>query len=264
VQQQADLNSQVRQQAAINAAVVTLAGARTAGLWPQVDWGNPAAVGAVRTLFGGIVDQFGQSAAAVSAQFYDEQRIAADVGGQYAASMAPQLPPVMLDKIVTSAFLGGPEPAAHAPEPAPAATTSDLPVEERVPARLDGALQRLVLQPGRDTITLNAAKDPVRPRYIRIPAGPNPCAFCVLLASRQLNAKFSGYASAARAGGTDATKYHKHCECVAVPVFPGDDPADLSPNMSDYEDMYSKARADAGSGDTKAILASMRKLHGLR
>jgi predicted transcriptional regulator len=112
---------------------------------------------AVRTLYGGIVAQFGQASAAVAAQFYDEQRTAAAVPGQFTAALADPLPERMLDKVVTSAFLGG-EPADHAHADEPAQTTGDLPVEQRVPARLDDGLQRLVLQPGRETIARTRRK----------------------------------------------------------------------------------------------------------
>lgn len=259
-QSQAD----VARQRQINAGIVTLAAAQIAPLWPQIDWSSPAAATAVRTLYGAIVSRFGQASAAVAAQFYDDQRSTASVPGQYTAALADPLPERMLDKIVTSAFLGGPETVDHTHAGDPAQTTSDLPVEERVPARLDDSLQRLVLQPGRETIAHNTVKDPVRPRYVRVPQGATTCAFCVLLASRQINAKFSGYASAARAGG-DAKKYHKHCDCEAVPIFPGQDVTEVSPNITDYQDMYHKAAADAGTrADAKKVLASMRKLHGLK
>jgi hypothetical protein len=116
------------------------------------------------------VARFGQASAAVAAQFYDEQRSAAVAPGQFTATLADPLPERMLDKIVTSAFLGGAEPADHTHGLEDAAkTTSDLPVEERVPARLDGQLQRLVLQPGRETVAGNVAKDPAKPRYVRVP-----------------------------------------------------------------------------------------------
>jgi hypothetical protein len=37
------------------------------------------------------------------------------------------------------------------------------------------------------------------------------------------------------------------------------------PNIGDYQDMYHKAAADAGTrSDAKKVLASMRKLHGLK
>jgi hypothetical protein len=44
----------VAQQRQINAGIVTLAAAQTAALWPQVDWGSPAAAKAVRTLYGAL------------------------------------------------------------------------------------------------------------------------------------------------------------------------------------------------------------------
>lgn len=254
----------IAQQSRINAGIVALAAGQTAALWPQVDWGSPAAASAVRKLYGAIVGQFGQSAAAVAAQFYDEQRTAAAVPGQFTAALSDPLPAVMLDKIVTSAFLGGVEPDhTHAEVPA---TTGDLPVEERVPARLDGSLQRLVLQPGRETIAENTAKDPAKPRYVRVPRGAKTCAFCVMLASRELGPNFSGYASAHNAlFRADGEKFHKHCHCEAVPVFPGQSATDVSPGIGDYNDMYAKGAADAGTHrDTKKILASMRKLHGLK
>lgn len=251
----------VSRQSVINTGIVGLAAAQTAALWPQVDWASPAAAAAVRTVYGAIVDQFGQSTAAVAAQFYDEQRAEHDLPSQYTASMADPLPAVMLDKIVTSAFLGG-QPASDVPEPEQ--TTSDLPVDQMVSQRLDGQLQRLVLQPGRETIDQNVAKDPAKPRYVRVPRGDHPCAFCVLLASREIGPSFTGYKSIESAGGTVATKYHTHCDCEAVPVFSGS-AAVVSPSIGDYGDMYRKAAADAGTrSDTKKILSSMRKLHGLK
>lgn len=254
-------NANVSRQSVINTGIVGLAAAQTAALWPQVDWASPAAAGAVRTVYGAIVDQFGQSTAAVAAQFYDEQRAEHGLPSQYTASMADPLPPVMLDKIVTSAFLGG-QPASDVPETEQ--TTSDLPVDQMVPQRLDGQLQRLVLQAGRETIADNVAKDPAKPRYVRVPQSSHPCAFCVLRASRQIGPDFGGYTSIQSAGGTEATRYHKHCDCEAVPVFSGSASA-VSPNIGDYGDMYRKAAADAGThSNTQKILSSMRKLHGLK
>jgi len=270
----------VRQQSQINAGIVALAATQTARLWPSVDWDSPAAAGAVRTLYGAIVDRFGQSAAAVAAQFYDEQRSAANVPGQYVASLSDPLPPVMLDKIVTSAFLGG-QPSSDIP--ASQQTTSDLPVDQMVSRRLDGQLQRLVLQPGRDTIAANTDSDPARARYVRVPQGAKTCAFCVMLASRELgpiagpqkrsfggyhpaNVRFDEETQALHVFAKNGAKYHDHCDCEAVPVFPGAATAvDVSPNIEDYQDMYRKATADAGThSDTKKILASMRRIHGLR
>ncbi|MBY0440979.1 MAG: hypothetical protein K2Q25_02390 [Mycobacteriaceae bacterium] len=268
----------VSRQSQINAGIVALAAAQTAVLWPQVEWDSPAAAAAVRELYGAIVDQFGRSAAAVAAQFYDEQRVKVSTPGHFTATMTDPLPRAMLDKIVDSAFLGASQ-DEHVLDAK--ATTSDLPVEQRVPARLDSQLQRLVLQPGRETIALNAATDPVKPRYVRVPQGANTCAFCVMMASRELGIgkgpgkSFGGYHDSAvrfdeqtqrlHAFAKNSSKFHDHCDCEAVPVFPDQIAADVSPKIGDYQDMYYKAAADAGThSDAKKILASMRTLHGLK
>lgn len=51
-------------------------------------------------------------------------------------------------------------------------------------ANLLGATQRLVMQPGRDSVFASAALDPVRTGVARVPSGATTCRFCVLLASR--------------------------------------------------------------------------------
>lgn len=273
----AQLPADVSRQSQINAGIVALAAAQTAALWTQVDWASSAAVHAVRTLYGAIVGRFGQASAAVAAQFYDEQR-APHALPPYTATLADPLPEAMLDKIVTSAFLGS-EPADHDHIPPSSLTTSNLPIEQRVPARLDDALQRLVRQPGRETIAQNAATDPANPRYVRVPQGETTCAFCIMLASREIQmikggkANFSGYRASnvkfdnetqrLHVFAENGTKYHKKCDCEAVPIFPGTTTADVSPNIAAYQDLYYKAAAAAGTrSDTKKILAEMRQIMG--
>lgn len=110
-------------------------------------------------------------------------------------------------------------------------------------------IDELVLQPFRSTVQSSALASGVG--WGRVPSGGRTCAFCRMLASR-------GVSTAGSAGG-GGYKYHGHCACVPVMVrdagdFPdGYDPEELS-------DLYAQARRDADSGDTKAILASLRKL----
>jgi len=50
-----------------------------------------------------------------------------------------------------------------------------------------------------------------------------------------------------------------------VPIFPGQSAGDVSPDFDDHQDKYKKAAADAGTHrEPKKILASMRKLYGLK
>jgi hypothetical protein len=247
----------------INAGIVALANADLGRLWANVDWESPQAAQAVKTFYGHVVTQYGQSSATVAAMFYDELRAAADAPGQFTASPAEPIPQPIIDKIVASAFLGS-APQQSAPEPEQPVTTSELPLEQRVPQRLDATAERLIRQPGRDTIAQNTVKDPGKPRWIRVPEGPNPCAFCIMMASRALNEHFGGYSSEKAAGG-EGNKYHDRCRCEPVPIFPGENFTDYSPNQPDFLLMYQKAAADAGShSDTKAILASMRTLFNVK
>lgn len=252
-------------QAKINAGIAALAAAQTALLWPRVDWSHPQAAQAIKTVYGAIVSQFGQAAASRAAQFYDDVRAEQRLPSRFVAVPADATTQAQIDKMVDSAFFGNSD--------APADTTSALPVEQRVPDRLDDSLQRLVLQPGRDTIVGNTKTDPVHPRWVRVPTGATTCAFCIMLASRDV-AEIRGRTidmkyTSSKAAGIDGTgifnTYHKHCDCVAVPIFPGQNIVDISPKIGDYQDMYYKAAADAGTHrDPKKVLASMRKLHGLK
>lgn len=286
--------AQADQQSARNAAIAGLAAQQLSGLWPRVDWESPDAVKAVSAVYSGIVTRFGQATAATAAMAYEQHREAAGVASKFTAEPADPMPLDAIDKAVRSAFLGN-EPAVNetaakvpagrlqvvgARPPAKPKATSDLPLEQRVPARLDASLQRYVLQPARDTVPLNVAKDPAQPRYVRVPRGATTCAFCVMLASRDLavvlgkeidmtyraaNVKHDPETDRLHVFAENGSKFHNNCDCEAVPVFGNLGIEDVSPNFADYQDMYYKAAADAGTHrDAKKILASMRKLHGLK
>lgn len=77
--------------------------------------------------------------------------------------------------------------------------------------KLSGALNRLVLQPARTTISQNIAEGM---KFARVPE-PGACKWCLMLASRG-----AAY-SADTAGMTAATRYHDNCRCVAVEVGRG-------------------------------------------
>lgn len=252
--------SPASQQATRNRAIVALAARQLAALWPRVDWTSDRAVDAVTTVYRAIVTRYGQSAAAVAAEFYDDTRAAHRLPSRYRARPADPVPDEQITRKVESAFRGKVT-VTVLDQPAVSSTTSDLPVDQRVQQRLEQSLSRLVLQPGRDTIAENTAKDPAGTRYIRVPNGETTCEFCIMLASREITRQFRGYRTKATALLKNGEKYHNGCDCEAVPVFPGDDIDELSPNLRDYQDLYYRATDAAGtSSDTKAILAKMRQL----
>lgn len=62
------------------------------------------------------------------------------------------------------------------------------------------------------SIQSNAERDPLRPRYARVPAGGETCEFCIMLASRG-----PVYRTAERAGMLD--HWHDNCRCSVVPMW---------------------------------------------
>lgn len=71
-------------------------------------------------------------------------------------------------------------------------------------------------------VTANGARDPLRPRYARVPTGAETCDFCLMLASRGF--VYHSTSSAA----VDHT--HDSCDCRVVPGFPGDEVEGYDPD----------------------------------
>ena len=83
------------------------------------------------------------------------------------------------------------------------------PTPERGLAALQSTTSRLVLQSGRDTITVNAGRDRGARGWGRM-ARSGACRFCRMIASRQ------GGVYTERSARFAA---HDHCDCVSYPVF---------------------------------------------
>lgn len=263
-------------QAQRNAAIVALAVSDLGGLWPQVDWQSPDAIEAVKRLYRTIVTQRGRTAATTAARLYDSFRSEQTLSTQYRAITAPVPADAVLDRAVESAFRGIDTTELDDNEHE-ALTTSAMPLEERVPTRLEQKVQKHVLQAGRDTIVANVAEDPAEPAgWARVPTSDNPCGFCIMLASRSFPAhrRDPGLYSSERAAttvvgrgrgatrGTQALgeKYHTHCSCIAVPVFD-----ELPAGQADYREMYEKSAANAGTwAEPRKILSSMRQIYGVK
>lgn len=131
--------------------------------------------------------------------------------------------------------------------------------------RLEGVLQRAVFDGARDTVIVNAEAS--GSTWIRV-ARPDACAFCRLLATR------TDYTSRAAATTVVSArkrtkrrlgdKYHDHCYCQPVEVRADQTVADVlgrdgANQVDQWNDEYLKARANAGVGDAKQILAAWRQ-----
>lgn len=211
-------------------------------LWATVDVGNAvAARTAVEEFLPLLVARYGEVAAVVAADWYDELRATAGVRGRFGAVLA-DLPDAEAVR-VNGRWAVGP---LFAAEPDGAATVG----------RLGQVLDRMALQPGRSTVARSVRLDPADARWARVPQSTNPCAFCRLLASRGAD-----YRTQESAGGLDPDSYHANCGCVPTPFWPGQDyPAGYDPDA--LFEQYQDAVAAAGTGSPKAVLSSLRELQG--
>lgn len=113
--------------------------------------------------------------------------------------------------------------------------------------RLEHTTQRAVFDGARDTTLVNVEKAGIK--WAR-DARADACSFCRLLATRTGKHLY-------RSKDTAATKVHDDCHCLPIEVAkPGD--YELPAHVQAWEDEYLKARANAGSGDPKKILAAWR------
>ena len=184
-----------------------------------------------------LTAQYGDVAAALAADWYEEARAASGAAGRFRALTAAAVPAEAVEAKVR--YLAG-----HLWTPEPAAMLGGLLT----------AADKYVKQPGRDTVANNAKREGVR--WARVPTGAKTCSWCLVLASR--DAVFLSEKSASRRAG--GGKYHGDCDCQAVRIAKkADYPEGYLPD--DYYAMYQAARNEAQSGDIKDIAASFRRLH---
>lgn len=107
-----------------------------------------------------------------------------------------------------------------------------------------------------ESIAYNASLDPIKPKYARVPTGPETCEWCIMLASRGYV-----YVSAQSAGAL--THWHENCDCVIVPQF------DANYQVKGYDPKKYEAIWDAnvvydeyGHVDTDASLKNIRAWTG--
>lgn len=239
-----------------NQALVLLAQRDLADFWRSLNLsGDPARVKAsLLAYFPELVQVYGDAAALLGADWYDALR---DVPASARAFKAVLASPVQREQAEASArwalgplFLAEPEPAL-------------------VLSQLMGSAQRLVMQPGRDSVFSSAAMDPVRTGVARVPRGLKTCAFCTMLASRgpvyssEVSAELvvgrgsnrTGYDADGKrlrggvGGGVKprgkqplAERFHDDCDCATVVIRSASDyPEGYDPDK--YRELY-----EAGSG----------------
>lgn len=184
--------------------------------------GNPELVrNALLDFFPELVTVYGDAAAALAADFYDELRQVPPSAARFRALLAE---PVETEQARASARWALGPLFQSAPDPV------------QTLANLSGATQRLVLQPGRSTIVTSAGRDAVRTGFARIPQGKT-CRFCTMVASRGFV-----YATAESAGANN--RWHDGCDCVVIPGYSAGD----LPEGHDLEDLRRLYAEGSGIG----------------
>lgn len=221
-----------------SAQLSSLVAEELAAYFGVLDLSHPAAVrDALLEFVPLLVAEYGQAAAALAVEWYEQLRFESGAAGSYRAALPP-VPSVTPGRVEAKVrFLAG---KLWTPEP-----TEML-------SNLTIATDKYVKQPGRDAIAWNADREGVL--WARVPSGAKTCAWCLILASR--DAVYLSEQSAETK--YDGEAYHGFCDCQAVPLHGGDDyPEGYLPG--DFYDMYTIARDAAGSGDMKDIAAAMRR-----
>lgn len=189
--------------------------------------------------FPAIVSRYGDVAATLAAEWYEQMRAEA-ASGSYGAVLAdgPSYEQTARTVRWAAGGLWGPDPSG-------------------VPGLLQEALARYVGWQGKSTVTTNVAADPARPRWARVPGRGGCCAWCAMLASRGFV-----YESSKTAG--EGHPYHAHCSCVPTPLWRGQAGRIDGYHPGRLRAVYSRARAAVkaagGPLDDKTIAAEMRRI----
>jgi hypothetical protein len=184
-----------------------------------------------------LVAAYGDIAATVAADFFEDLRAEAEAPGRHGARLAaaPAATAVLVNvKWASSPMFQGDR-------------TGTL-------GRLNQVADQMALQVGRDTIDRSVRSDPAKPKWARVPSGADTCAFCLALASRG-----AVYGSAASAG--HGHKWHAGCDCTPTPIWKGSPLPDGYDPDALYQS-YAAARSSADGDSFKGVLSELRKQRG--
>lgn len=156
-----------------------------------------------------IVSQFGRASASGAMSYYLSERAAAGVTGRPSLPLAPDASPEQIAATVGWALKDVLHPATEVTTPAPVAEGALNEIEQASLAKLDAAVEKLVLDQGRQTIIDATNKDKAAKGWARV-TEPGACSFCLLLATRGAVYKTEDSAS---------FQSHDHCQCHAEPLF---------------------------------------------
>ena len=219
------------------AALVSLIPALLRQAWPLLDLHNlQATMPRFTAVVRAIVQRYGRASAAGALAYYQRERRAASVPGRPVSKLAPALADSVIESAVSWATtdLYGPV--------TPQATEAAM-------RQLDGAVQNMVLDQGRDTIIGAVQQDKYAKGWARV-TSPGACSFCVMLALRA-GAGFlyrSKQSADFRAHTPNANGSGGLCQCHAEPVFNAYEP---SAHMRDMQQLWADSTKGRSGNDAR-------------
>lgn len=218
--------------------LVVLARRELEAFWASLDLTRPeTARDALLEFLPVLTETYGEAAATVAADWYDEVRAADGVRGGFVAEMAATVPPEQVQARTRYA-------AGHLFTEQPESMLGFLATE---------VVSKYVLQPGRDTIVRSAARDGAV--WARVPTGAETCAFCLMLASR-------GFVYESEGSAGSRSRFHGDCDCAVVPDW-SDDPRLDGYNPDALYAKYQEARSASAGKSTSSILSELREQQGI-
>lgn len=158
----------------------------------RLDWNDvPACRDAVVSAVNAVLDAYSLAAGQASADFFDASREIA-VGSRLGAAVATGRDPDATEGAIR-AF-----------------------VEKVLKGDIDSFNSAVISRVGYElkrsagqTMMENAARDPLKPRFARVPSGGDTCKFCLMLASR-------GFVYHSKKTAGEFGHYHDNCDCRIV------------------------------------------------
>ncbi len=161
----------------------------------ELDWNDvPACRDAVVDVVNAVLDNYGLAAGQAAADFFDVAREIA-VGEKLGATATADRDPAATECAIR-AFVDKVNGGDH-----------DA-FERLVLSRIDYEIKRAA----GTTMMENVARDPLSPRFARVPSGGETCKFCLMLAGR-------GFVYHSKKTAGEFGHYHDNCDCRIVPRF---------------------------------------------
>lgn len=227
--------SQTHWQAQLALVALIVADLQNTYQWLEVE--HPERVPKFTFAVSALVTKYGHISGTLAADYYEEARIDAGIVGPFHAIPAAVPIPDQVDASIRwgAKDLWGPEPDVTA-----------------VHTKIEGAVDKMVLDTGRNTVADNVIRDEKAHGFAR-QGRADCCAFCAMLISRGAVYKTR---ESAEFRSSDGRAYHDHCHCTVDPFWgPAHKPTAQEHLLREQWDQYTR-----GYSGTDALNAFRRGL----